>query len=353
MNVFAPVQNDLSASCLQMVMHAMPDMDRNAWRAANLDHALRQRLICDSLALVEEACCVGLLQHAPLHDVLKSLYDREFATATVVSGACEIPPMLRDIAHVLEDALIEHEVARVSARVGEYPRDGSGYVHWLKRLISDHRASRHPYYHSFMEEHSTREDLRYLLAQETCIDPRFDDILALIQLGARGDAKLELAANYWDEMGNGNLPDMHSILFDEALDELDVSPAYIAENFLFEAKVCGNISAALALRRQHYYMAIGYFGVTEYLVPRRFRKLISAWKRLGLPEKGMHYHDLHIGVDAGHAAGWFRNVVHPAVDQDPRVGRDIALGALIRLDSSEQYLDAVLAKATTAKLNAH
>lgn len=353
MSAFAAVQNEYSPSCLEMVMKAMPDMDRKAWRVANLDSALRQRLVSDCLSLVEAASFTGFLQHGPLHAVLKSLYDREFAAASPVSGACDVPPMLRDIVHILEDALIENEIARASARIDEYPRDGGGYVHWLKRLISDHRASGHPYYHSFIEEHSTREDLRYLLAQETCIDPRFDDILALIQLGARGDAKLELASNYWDEMGNGNLPDMHSILFDEALIELDITQTYIEENFLFEAKVCGNISAALALRRQYYHMAIGYFGVTEYLVPRRFRKLISAWKRLGLPEKGMHYHDLHIGVDAGHAAGWFRNVVQPAVDQDPRVGRDIALGALMRLDTSEQYLDAVLAKTTSANINAN
>lgn len=353
MNANAFPQKELSSSCLQLVLKAMPDMDRKAWRSANRDYALRRNLADDCLSLVETATSEGFLKCEPLHSVLKTLYDREFAAATPVSGACDFPPMLRDITHILEDALIEHEIQRASARVGEYPEDGVAYVHWLKRLISDHRASHHPYYNSYIEHHGTQEDLRYLLAQETCIDPRFDDILALIQLGARGEAKLELASNYWDEMGNGSFADMHSILFDEALVELDISPSYIAENFLFEAAVCGNISAALALRRQYYHMAIGYFGVTEYLVPRRFRKLISAWKRLGLPEKGMHYHDLHIGVDAGHAAGWFRSVVQPAIDEDPRVGRDIALGALIRLDSSEQYLDAVLARTNSATIISH
>ncbi|MCV9947654.1 iron-containing redox enzyme family protein [Rhizobium sp. BT-175] len=350
-NAFA--QKEMPSSCLQLILNAMPDMDRKAWRSANRDYALRQNLAADCLSLVETATQEGFLRCEPLHNVLKALYDREFASASPVSGACDVPPMLRDITHILEDALIEHEIQRASHRVGEYPKDGSGYVHWLKRLISEHRASHHPYYHSYIENHGTREDLRYLLAQETCIDPRFDDILALIQLGARGEAKLELASNYWDEMGNGSFADMHSILFDEALVELDISLNYIAENFLFEAKVCGNISAALALRRQYYHMAIGYFGVTEYLVPRRFRKLISAWKRLGLPKKGMHYHDLHIGVDAGHAAGWFKNVVQPAIDHDPQVGRDIALGALIRLDSSEQYLDAVLARTDFANAITH
>jgi hypothetical protein len=334
-------------------MKTAADMDSKAWRVANRDPALRERIISDCYELLESVGSERVAECEILHDILNVIYDREFVSASFSLATCEVPPILRDVAYILEHALLEDEITQVTHLVTEYPSKGNAYVHWLKRLISDHRASRHPYYHSFIENHSTREDLRYLLAQETCIDPRFDDILALMQLGARGGAKMELASNYWDEMGNGNMSDVHSVLFDEALNELEITQAYIKENYLFEAKLCGNISAALALRRQNYFMAIGYFGVTEYLVPRRFRNLISAWKRLKLPHKGMHYHDLHISIDAGHAAGWFKNVVQPAIDQDARVGRDIAIGALIRLNTSEKYLDAVLAHTGFTGLSSH
>jgi hypothetical protein len=279
-----------------------------------------------------------------MHSILKAIYDREFDEPDVLKTDCETQPILRDIVAILEQSMLDDEIELVQESVADYPTDGSEYVHWLKRLIFDHPASAHPFYHSYLPDHGTREDLRYLLAQETCLDPRFDDILALIQLGTKGETKMEMAANYWDEMGSGKTPEMHSALFVNALAELDVTDKYIEDNYLFEAKVCGNLSAALALARRHYYKAIGYFGVTEYLAPRRFRYLVAAWRRLGLSQKGSHYHELHVGVDARHAAGWFRNVIHPAVDRDPRVGRDIAIGALLRLNTSQRYLDALLAR---------
>ena len=344
MNAIMKIRQENSTSCLRTMIDILPQMTRTDWRSANRDFALRGRIFEECQALVEAAAAGEAAQCEAIHDILRIIYDREFQVARVDQQATGAQHILTDIAAVFEEALLARETGGMGDAASDHPGRGVEYVHWLKRLISDHRASQHPYYHRFMQDHATRDDLRYLLAQETCIDPRFDDILALIQLRARGGAKLEIAANYWDEMGNGQLADMHSILFEDALDDLAVDQAYIDQNYLFEAKACGNISAALALRHEHYFTAIGYFGVTEYLAPRRFRTLVSAWKRLGLPAKGMHYHDLHVGVDAGHAAGWFKNVIQPAIDHDPCVGHDIATGALIRLNTSERYLDALLAR---------
>jgi hypothetical protein len=337
----------LPPSRLESFMHQMHEMDSVAWQSANRDYFFRAQIADDCDALVRRARApgvVGMATRETLHSILGTIYNREFDVPDILKTDCETQPILRDIASVLEQSMLDAEIALAKEHVVEYPTDGREYVRWLKELISGHPASTHGFYHSYLQDYSTREDLRYLLAQETCLDPRFDDILALIQLAAKGEAKMELAANYWDEMGNGKTSEMHSALFANALDELGVTDEYIEDNYLFEAKVCGNLSAALALFRRHYYKAIGYYGVTEYLAPRRFRSLVFAWKRLGLREKGAHYHELHVGVDAAHAAGWFKNVVRPAIDRDPRVGRDIAIGALLRLNTSERYLDALLAR---------
>lgn len=55
------------------------------------------------------------------------------------------------------------------------------------------------------------------------LDARFDDLIALAQIGFSDEPKLELARNYWDEMGNGNLEDMHTRLFDGLLDDLGIN----------------------------------------------------------------------------------------------------------------------------------
>jgi hypothetical protein len=165
-----------------------------------------------------------------------------------------------------------------------------------------------------------------------------------MQIGRVGGEKMEIASNYWDEMGNGDPASVHTTLFAQALLAVGADDEYIADNFLLEGRISGNISACLALSRRHYFKAVGYFGATEYLAPRRFRCVVDAWRRHDLDEVGIRYHDLHIGVDAAHASGWFKNVVVPLVNRDARVGADIAMGALIRLNTSEDYLDALLSR---------
>ncbi|AQA16542.1 hypothetical protein BV401_28695 [Streptomyces malaysiensis subsp. malaysiensis] len=239
--------------------------------------------------------------------------------------------------------MLEHEFGQIPEELlSGYPTGGKEYVRWLKALIQDHPASTHPMYAEHLPTVATAEDIRFLLAQETSLDPRFDDILAVMQLGATGAEKMEIAANYWDEMGNGEFADVHTTLFSQCLTSIGVDQDYVEQNLLPIAKECGNISAGLALSRRHYLRAIGYYGVTEFLAPRRFRQLVTAWDRLGLPPEGKIYHDIHINIDAHHAAGWYKNVIGPVVERDPAAGREVALGTFVRLNTSAQYLDRVL-----------
>lgn len=280
-----------------------------------------------------------------LHAALALIYDRDFTGACVTDVDHERQPILRDVAARLERGVLDHELARVPEElVAGYPESGRPYVRWLKGIVNEHAAGWHPLYHEYFANGGTEEDLRLLLAQESTLDPRFDDILAAMQIGRTGEEKLEIAENYWDEMGNGDPEQVHTHLFGRTLAALDIDSAYLEKALTLEATISGNLSACLAMSRRHYYKAVGYFGVTEYLAPRRFRCIVDAWHRLGLPEVGITYHHLHIGVDAGHAAGWFKNVVVPLVETEPMAGREIALGALIRLNTSLDYLDTLLSK---------
>lgn len=329
-------------------MHQLNSMRSEVWQAVNRDYELRARIADECHVLARQAHGPGgVAAHQVVHDVLTAIYQRDFSHPATSESDCETQPVLRDIAAIFEQAMLDYEIALIQDGAAGYPLDGKDYVAWLKRIVAGHPASRHPFYRPYLQEYGTRDDVRFLLAQETSLDPRFDDILALIQLGTGESEKIEIAANYWDEMGNGEATNMHGALFAKALAALEVDDRYIKDNLLLEAKLCGNLSAALSLSRRHYFKAIGYFGVTEYLAPRRFRSLILAWRRLGLPAEGVRYHDLHVEVDAGHAAGWFKNIIEPAIDRDPRVGRDIAIGTLIRLSTSERYLDALLARASS------
>lgn len=315
------------------------------WDLVNADHRFRRRLADSCDRQVELAYGAGDRRAlAAVHDALALVYDQDFQVTALDRVECESQPVLREVAARFERAMLDAEVALAPAAVlAGWPTTGKEYVHWLKAMIAHHEGNRHRLYQSYLRDHATAADFRFFMAQETSLDPRFDDILALLQVGVSGVEKLEIAANYWDELGNGTAADVHTAMFAKTLESLGLDESYIADNILLDARISGNLSAALALSRRHHYKAVGFFAVTEYLVPHRFKCLTEGWRRLGLPEPGIRYHELHIGIDAAHASGWFKNVVAPLIDRDPRIGREIAIGASMRMTSSQRYLDALLA----------
>jgi hypothetical protein len=322
----------------------MFDANSQEWEKCNANEVLRSELRSHSQQLVNSAYGEGDYSAlAELHKALALIYTRDFSSAKIGTVDCEMQPILRDIAAIFEKGMFDYELSQlVEGWLTEMPQDGQAYVKWLKKIISKHTSSVHPLYNDFLEKRAESSHLAFYFAQETNLDPRFDDTLAFLQIGLEVEPKLELAQNYFDEMGNGELAGVHSKMFKTTLQQIGVDDKYLQKNMLLDAQISGNISAALALSRRHYFKAVGYFGVTEYLAPRRFKHVVNAWCRNGLPEIGIIYHKLHIGIDAMHANGWFNNVVAPAVESNPDIGREIAIGAMIRLNSSEKYLNALL-----------
>ncbi|WP_082598498.1 MULTISPECIES: iron-containing redox enzyme family protein [unclassified Kitasatospora] len=235
-----------------------------------------------------------------------------------------------------EDARLDEEV------LAGAPEDAESYVPWLKEVTRAHRAFKHPYYHEFVRNEANPSDLRRYIVQESAVDSRFDDLLALMQLGTSGGAKLEIATNFWDEMGNGDPLQVHTLLFGKIIDSFGISDAELEGGLTAEALLSGNLAVLCCRYRSLFPEAVGFLAMTEWLVPDRFSQVLHAWRRLDLPPAAIVYHDLHIGVDAHHASGWFANVVKPAA-ADSATRRAMTRGALWRLNSSARYLDHSLA----------
>jgi len=308
------------------------------------DRSTRNAVVESAQRLVSQAYFErNIIAEESIHEILSEIYDLEFSSANINSIDADPLPVLHDIISIFEAALFNHEITQINPKdVVSGIQTGEEYELWFRQLLNDHRAGHHEYYDDFLANRATEVDIRYLLSQETSLDPRFDDILALLQLGTFGQEKMEIAKNYWDEMGNGNSSHVHTHLFSKALNAVDANRNFIKENLTLEAKMSGNISACLALRRRNYFKAVGYFGVTEYLAPRRFKSLVKAWERNRLPAEGIEYHKIHIKIDAIHGSAWIKNVICPLVGKSQEIGNDIALGAMIRLNSSERYLDRLL-----------
>jgi Iron-containing redox enzyme len=246
---------------------------------------------------------------------------------------------LYEVTRLLEQATADNEDAQIApGLLDAAPTAPRAYVSWLKQYAREHRVYKHPYYRTFIRDHASPDDLRAYVMQESVVDGRFDDLLAMMQVGTSGPAKMEIAANFWDEMGNGNPAEVHTHLFNSIFKVFDIQDDELERSLTANALLSGNLAVLLCRYRRFYPEAVGFLGMTEWLVPERFTQVLHAWDRLRLPEDGIVYHRLHVTIDSKHAAGWFHNVVLPAAES-PRMRLGMARGTLWRLNSSARYLD--------------
>lgn len=310
----------------------------------NNNYKIREQFATNIIRLSEDAFINDYMDSLEIATkLLATIYDHDLSSRGLTMPDSETQPLKRDAASILErNLLYKYKKRAVAYNIDCYPKDGCKYVRWFKDLFINHSSSSHPFYDEYLPFKATKEDIKFYLTQETNLDPKFDDILALMQIGRSGSEKLEIAKNYWDEMGNGDLLGVHSALFNKTLDYFGIDNEYISRNLLPEALMSGNLSACLVMDRRHYFRAVGYFGVTEYMAPKRFKQLLVAWKRNNLKESFAEYHKLHITIDAIHGNDWLNKVIAPIIDSTPDKGKEIAEGALLRMESSNDYLDALI-----------
>lgn len=278
-----------------------------------------------------------------LHRCLAEIYAAHFIPGSAAPDI-EFDPFMVEIQRQLEDAWFSYEDARVD--LGEVPSDDSEFIEWLRSLVMEwHPAGTHPLF-DFLCDTANRYELAYFIQNETTLDARFDDLIALTQIGLPDKAKIELARNYWDEMGSGELDMMHTRLLGSLLDTLDLQLVPDSFSANWTALACGNLLCYLALHRSYRFEAIGALGAVEMLAPWRFQKLVAAFDRIGLPPSAQVYHRIHIEVDAGHADDWLEHVVRPIVAEHPEARLKIATGAYYRLNTSLDYCDSILAHLT-------
>lgn len=322
--------------------------DINSLYLINNDKNIRQEFRELSIKLTDQAYALNDENAIKeIHNILFGIYEKKFSTIYVNDIEYNFKPIIEDISSILEEAIIKNESKLIDMNNYLFMiKDKDSFIDNFKKLIKNHDAFNHPFYKDFLRNNATEEDFAYYLTQESALDPRFDDILALLQIGLEANCKMELASNYWDEMGNGKLNMVHSTLFSQILSSIDIKKYSTSEDLLLHTKLSSNISSCLALEKRNFYKALGYFGVIEYMTPHRFQLMVKGWERLGLPKKGIEYHKLHIKVDVIHGSNWFKNLIVPFVLKDDKIALEIIQGALIRLNTSKRYLDELYNKIT-------
>ncbi len=224
---------------------------------------------------------------------------------------------------------LERQRAAVAERAAEAPRDPDGFVAWFEQLEHTGPGQGDPLF-PWLAEQASMEEMRWFLTQEVAGEAGFDDLTALTQVRLPVAAKLELARNYWDEMGRGNAKGMHGPMLSHVADRLGLHPT--AETTIWEALALANTMAGLAASRRYAYHAVGALGVIEQTAPGRAKLVGEGLRRLGISAKDRHYFDLHAVLDIKHSAAWNAEAAWPLVKLNPDFAQALAEGALMRLE---------------------
>jgi hypothetical protein len=228
----------------------------------------------------------------------------------------------------LEGQFLEELRGEVRGWAAEAPADPERFVAWFEEL-KEHGPGQGDALFTWLAEDATRDELRWFFEQEAAGEAGFDDLVALTQVKLPAGPKLELARNYWDEMGQGNARGMHGPMLEALAETLEAHPDI--DKTVWESLALANAMTAMATSRRYAWHSVGALGVIELTAPGRSALVAQGLRRIGLSDRERRYFDLHAVLDVKHSADWNREALAPAVAEDPARAVAIAEGALIRL----------------------
>jgi Iron-containing redox enzyme len=231
----------------------------------------------------------------------------------------------------MERELIERERTAIKQQVRSAPTEPTSFAAWFGGLKESGPGQGDALF-PWLAEHATIADMCWFLRQEMAGEAGFDDLVALSQIKLPAQPKLEMARNYWDEMGQGHAGGMHGPMLARLGDCLPEEPSPP----VWEALALGNLMVALATSRSYAYQSIGALGVIELTAPGRAEQVDQGLKRLHFDGAARRYYALHATLDVRHSQAWIREVLMPLVDADARVALLLAEGALMRLRAGER-----------------
>lgn len=232
-------------------------------------------------------------------------------------------PALAELTWRLEHEWLA-ELHRLPVPSGGATEDGC--VAAMRALAARDRL---PAVYEWVARDASYADLVHFLALEGGPDGGFDDLVAACQLGLAGEPKLELARNYWDEMGNGTLERVHTVLHDDLVRAVDMPRVPRAEQPVeaLERTALGGLLAA-----NHWLQPemVGALGLIELQAGPRCRKVLAGLVRTGADAGALPFYEEHAQVDPRHGQDWLVNAIAPLARERPEWGPRMLRGAAWR-----------------------
>ena len=237
---------------------------------------------------------------------------------------------------VLEGRLVEDQRRALGPLLSQVPAEPVAFMDWFESLRETGPGQNDPLF-DWLAKSADVSAMSWFITQEMAGEAGFDDLVALTQVRMPVRAKLELARNYWDEMGRGHEDGMHGLMLAQLGIALGLRPSI--EATVWESLALANLMLALAANRRYAWQSVGALGVIEMTAPGRVARVNRGLRRLGVGAAGRRYFQLHAGLDVKHSIEWNREVIRPLVERDPALARPIAEGALLRLTAGARCFE--------------
>lgn len=179
-----------------------------------------------------------------------------------------------------------------------------------------------------MDDANKEQLAEYMWAENLC-DLTFVHILGFLMQGVFGSSGIEIANNYYDEIGNADEERFHIKLRKNMMKNVGLPS--VDEGWKFDSYdtfelIHFNTYCANGFKKELRMRLIGMMYATEFLVPPQLERAITCWKRVGLSDDELEYMLIHVIGDVEHSEGWANEVVIPLVDGNRELQEQILLG---------------------------
>lgn len=228
-----------------------------------------------------------------------------------------------------EGEFVELQRNSIQKYLIDLPTEPNDFILWFEDLKVNGPGQGDSLF-PWLASEATLEEMCWFLNQEAAGEAGFDDLVAMTQVKLPMQSKLEMARNYWDEMGRGHEAAMHGPMLLAVINDLNLNP--VIEKTVWESLALANLMLGLASNRRYAYQSIGALGIVEMTAPTRVGYVNEGMKRLNIPFKSRKYFQLHATLDVEHSKAWNAQVIKSLIKCNSDIARAIAEGALMRLE---------------------
>ena len=161
---------------------------------------------------------------------------------------------------IAEIAFVESLRRAIAPLTTDIADDVDGFIAWFEQLEETGPGQGDPLF-PWLATTASVEQMKWFLLQEVAGEAGFEDLLAMTQVKMPVQAKLEMARNFWDEMGRGAGKGMHGPMLERLASYFELSPT--PANVVPESLALGNTMIALAKHHRYAFHSVG--------CPRRHR----------------------------------------------------------------------------------